>query len=117
METTKTSKDIFDYSKTLESLMPEIGPEARNTLFNQIMRYQNTHDSLVAAYAKVARSAQRSKDNLAKGIAVSTLDLISSDAERIAELVYSLKAQADSLTAMQYALGVKIEWIDFIAYD
>jgi hypothetical protein len=117
MEFIKTNKDIFDYSKTLESLMPEIGPEARNTLFNQIMRYQDTHDSLVQEYGQITRRVQRAMDTLKQGNAVTSMDLVNGNADRITELVYTLKSLAESLTAMQHALGVKIDWTDFIVFD
>jgi predicted translin family RNA/ssDNA-binding protein len=112
METTKTGQDIFDYKKELED--DYLTDNQRNALFNQMMRYQDTHDSLVQEYNEIARRAQRSVESLGRGNSVSTLDLVNSHAERIAELVYKLKAQADALTTMHYVLEVKIDWTEYI---
>jgi len=114
MTSTKTAQDIFDYKQKVEEL--GLTSEAANALFTQIMRYQNTHDSLLAEYGQITRRAKSAMDSLIQGKRVSTIDLVNGNADRITELVFTLKTQADTLTTMEHALGVKINWSDFITY-
>jgi hypothetical protein len=112
--TTKTGQDIFDYKKKLEEL--GLTTDAVYGLFSQIKQYQDTHNSLVQEYAEVARRAQRSIDTMNRGLAVTTMDLVNSNSDRITQLVFTLRTIADALNAMETALDAEINWPDFITY-